>query len=275
VRLSIVALVPPSRGVRATLASNGISRVVTPSDDTFSETVLRRDPSVIAFTAPVDATGVFTIDLQPDMLLPFEGSGVDTTWQLSLPQAANPFNFDTISDVLVTIDYTALLDYGYQTEVLRQLNSNRTRSGELLLSLARDFPDQWYALNNPDPATVATAPRTATVTVDPRDIPGNIDPASLGTNNLAIRLFASGTVSNIPVTIGHAGYTATPTTDGTGTASTRRGGNWAANLESTPTTGDWTISFAPADGQDLFGSAGLDDIVLAISWSGQAPVWPA
>ena len=69
-----------------------------------------------------------TVDLQPDMLLPFEGSGVDTTWELMLPPAANPFDFRTISDVLLTIDYTALLDFDYQTQVIRRLNADRTRA---------------------------------------------------------------------------------------------------------------------------------------------------
>ena len=49
---------------------------------------LRRDPQTIAFTSPMNATGVFQVDLQPDMLLPFEGSGVDTTWDFSLPPAS-------------------------------------------------------------------------------------------------------------------------------------------------------------------------------------------
>ena len=44
------------------------------------------------------------------MMLPFEGNGVDTTWSLSLPPAANPFDFSSITDVMLTIDYTALAD---------------------------------------------------------------------------------------------------------------------------------------------------------------------
>jgi hypothetical protein len=33
--------------------------------------------------------------------------GVDTVWQLELPKAANPFNFNAIADVLLTIEYRA------------------------------------------------------------------------------------------------------------------------------------------------------------------------
>ena len=45
VRLSVVALVPPGRGIRATLASYGISRVITAGSGMFGEVMLRRDPS--------------------------------------------------------------------------------------------------------------------------------------------------------------------------------------------------------------------------------------
>ena len=44
VRTSVVALVPPDRGIRATLYSNGISRVTTGRDGTFEDIVVRHDP---------------------------------------------------------------------------------------------------------------------------------------------------------------------------------------------------------------------------------------
>jgi hypothetical protein len=286
-KLSVVALVPPSRGIRATLASTGISRVTTQTGAGFGEVILCRDPSVIGLTSPVDASGVFAVDLQPDMLLPFEGSGVDTTWELTLLPAANPFDFRTISDVLLTIDYTALSDFNYQTQVIYQLNAARDRTADLVFSLARDFPDQWYTLHNPDPAN--PGPRTATVTVRAVDFPPNLDPASpLLTDNIAIRLSGTRPLPRVQVTIGRTAgstsYTGTPITDENGTASTRRGGNWATQLKGLDPVGDWTLTFQPPPEQaaadhtlidTLFGPDGLDDIVLLIGWRGQAPAWPA
>ena len=99
VRTSLVALVPPDRGIRATLYSNGISRVTTGQDGTFQDIAVRHDPGVVALTSAVSASGVFDLDVQPDMLLPFESGGVDTTWELQLPPAANPFDFSSIVDV--------------------------------------------------------------------------------------------------------------------------------------------------------------------------------
>jgi hypothetical protein len=269
VRLSFVALVPPSRGVRATLSSSGISQVVTQSDGSFTSVMLRRDPCSIALTAPVNASGVVDLDLQPDMLLPFEGSGVVTTWQLSLPQAANPFDFSSISDVLLAIDYTALSDPGYRTQVVAELNTNRSRSSDRVFSMARDFPDQWYALNNPP----AGAARSVTLHMRDIDFPSGV--VNLSTTQLAARLSPragdSTPAGAILITLAHGGQRATASTDATGIVSTRRGVSWLPLTDGSP-VGDWTLSF-DAGADTLFDGQHLDDIVLIVGWSGDAPAW--
>ena len=150
VRTSVVALIPPIAGIRATLAASGISRVVG-GPDSFQGIVLRRDPERIAFTSPVNATGVFELDAQGELLMPFESMGVDTTWEFSMPRAANAFDYNAVADVLVTLEYTALQDDRYRTRVISTLD--RRVSAERLLSVANDLPDVWYALCNGDPAT--------------------------------------------------------------------------------------------------------------------------
>jgi hypothetical protein len=120
VSVSMVALIPPGRGIRATLTSSGISRVVVRAD-TFREPVVRRDTEVVALTSSVAATGVFELDAQSEMLLPFEGTGVDSSWELALPRAANPFDYRSIGDVLVTLEYTARADDDYRRQVVERL----------------------------------------------------------------------------------------------------------------------------------------------------------
>jgi hypothetical protein len=75
VRVSVVALIPPTRGICATLANHGISRVVVPGAlSGFETTIVRRDPQLIALTSPANSTGLFDLtDTQSGMLLPFEG----------------------------------------------------------------------------------------------------------------------------------------------------------------------------------------------------------
>ncbi|MEZ5477843.1 MAG: hypothetical protein R3E95_10290 [Thiolinea sp.] len=110
------------RGVRATLSSI-ISYVVTRNEaSTFKRTEIYRPFEMIAFTSPSNATGLFELQPENELLLPFETMGVDTTWELRLPKAANPFNFDSIADVIFTIDYTSLHGFDYQQQVIQELD---------------------------------------------------------------------------------------------------------------------------------------------------------
>jgi hypothetical protein len=74
VRVSVVALVPPSTGIRASLATTGLSRIVTAEDGLFQTIVVRRTPESVVLTAPPDATALFELEQQSDKLLPFEGT---------------------------------------------------------------------------------------------------------------------------------------------------------------------------------------------------------
>src|SRR5262249_14614112 len=106
VRASVVALIPPGPGLPAELSTIGLSRAV--AGDAFQPVAVAHGPQSVALSTPINATGLFEVDLQPEMRLPFEGIGVDTVWQFRLPKPANPFDFRTIADLLLTIDYTAL-----------------------------------------------------------------------------------------------------------------------------------------------------------------------
>ncbi len=61
--------------------------------------------------------------LTSEMLLPFEGLGVDTAWEFRMPRAANRFDYRTIADVLITIEYTALQDWLYREQVIQDLDT--------------------------------------------------------------------------------------------------------------------------------------------------------
>ena len=81
----------------------------------------------VALSSPSNATGLFVdLDSQPDMLLPFEDSGVDTNWELRMPRAANQADFRTIADILIRIDYTALDSPDYRQQIVQKLNARPT-----------------------------------------------------------------------------------------------------------------------------------------------------
>jgi hypothetical protein len=265
VRTSLVALVPPERGIRATLYSNGVSRVITGQGGTFGEVIVRHDPTTVALTSPINATGVFELDVQSELLLPFESSGVDTTWELRLPPAANPLDFSSIVDVLFTVEYTALSDDDYRRQVVTRLNADRDRGADRVFSLAQDFPDAWYDLNNPPDPTH----RQVSLSLREFDFPLGID--NLATAAVAVRLAGQDPLPDTNLTLRRGTVGGDALTAG-GIASTRRGAAAWVPLVGPSPAGDWQLGFT-ADADPLFASGALEDVVLVVSWAGRSPAW--
>ncbi|MDG4861680.1 hypothetical protein P8605_26435 [Streptomyces sp. T-3] len=135
-----------------------------------------------------------------------------------------------------------------------------------MFSLARDFPDQWYDLNNPaDPAT-----RAVTLALREPDFPLAL--TDLTTASVAVRLTGKEAVPPTTVSL-HRGTAGGEATTDDGIASTRRGNaaSWRALNGVTP-VGDWRLGFGP-EAKALFEAGGLDDILLVVGWRGQGPAW--
>lgn len=147
VKVDVIALTPPTDGIKATLTSSGTSRV-TIGGDLFQTIVARREPEMIALTGTRNATGMFEMQAENQFLNPFEGSGVDMLWEFKLRKEANLFNYHTIADVLITIDYTAFHDYNYQQQVIRQLPP--FHSADRPFSFRSELADQFYELGHPE-----------------------------------------------------------------------------------------------------------------------------
>ena len=163
VHVSTLALVPPSQGIHATLSNPGISRVMV--GPPFEEpSIIYRLPESIALSGAKNANGLFELRPEDPMLLPFEGSGVETTWQLDMPKGANSFDFGTIFDIYITIRYTALDEFGYRQEVLEKMERDEegfvSTQNIRYFSLRRDFVDQWYRFNHPVVAIEYVDPRS-------------------------------------------------------------------------------------------------------------------
>lgn len=146
VSLTAVALIPPVEGIHATLSNSGLSRVMVPPFD--QPRVIQRLPESIAVSAANNGTGLFELRLDDPILLPFEGSGVETTWTLEMPKGSNRFDYETLMDILFTVRYTAMEDLSYRDKVVKQLA--KTVTGSSSFGLRTTFPDEWYDLHNPD-----------------------------------------------------------------------------------------------------------------------------
>ncbi len=282
VRTSVIALIPPTQGIRATLTTGGISRVVI-GGDIFQSMVLRRDPQAVALSSPGNSTGLFELDPQSEMLMPFEGLGVDTTWEFRMPKAANLFDYNTIADVLLTIEYTALNSFTYRQQIIQQLETRL--SADLPFSLRNRFMDAWYDLNNaelvdePDQMVVRFITQSA-------DFPPNLE--NLKIQHVALYIARkSGTDFEMPIGLypreqnkntGRlgarvGGYAATVG----GLISTRRGnaGSWMAMINRTP-IGEWELALPNTqEVQARFKNEEIDDVLLVITYAAETPSWPS
>lgn len=277
VRTSVVALVPPNQGIRATLSNPGVSRVVI-GGDSFQTVRLTRDPESVALTSPSNATGVFELDAQPELLLPFELSGVDSIWNLEMPKAANPFDYRTIADVLVTIEYTALSNGEYRHKVIQQLDRSVVASRSF--SVRDQLPDQWYDLHNPQQAAT---PLGVQVHLATEDLPPNLD--TITTVHLVLYVVFSESGAQTPVrallTFRPTGKNPGPLTGeavstAEGIISTRIGNAaaWVPMLNGAP-FGTWRLAFPEtAQMRKLFDNEAIADVVFVVTYTGRTPEWP-
>jgi hypothetical protein len=276
VRVSVIALIPPTQGIRATLSSTGVSRVVV-GGDVFQTEVLRRDPETIALSAPQNATGLYELDAQTDMLLPFEGLGVDANWEFRMPRAANPFDYATIADVLVTIDYSALDSTDYRPQVLQTLA--RPLSADRPFSFRNQLADAWYDFHNPDQSA---APMSVLFSVTPDDFPPNLDDLRI---QQLVLYFSRKPGSNFEVDVRSLTFTKAGSTNAVGgeassidgIISTRSGsaGAWTTILGKPP-FGQFELALADTpDTRRWFRDDLVQDILFVITYTGRTPTWPA
>jgi Tc toxin complex TcA C-terminal TcB-binding domain len=279
VRTSLIALVPPMQGIRATLSTTGTSRVVI-GGNTFKEVVVQRGPETVALSSPAGATGLFDLDAQPEMLVPFEHIGVDATWQFSLPKPANPFDYGTIADILLTIDYTALANADYRAQVVEHLGS--TVHLERPFSFRNDLPDQWYDLHNSDQTAT---PMAITFRTGREDFTPHVD--ALAIEHVAL-YFAP--AADEPPTSWETDLRTTlafkpdrgtpfprqPAKPIRGVITTRSGvGNaqaWQA-LASKEPVGTWQLAL-PTGAKQIFEDEQIADIIFVITYQGELPAWP-
>ena len=229
----------------------------------------------------MNATGLFELDPQSEMLLPFETIGVDTIWELRMPKAANLFDYSTIADVLLTIEYTALDSVTYRQQVIQMLNPSM--SADRPFSIRNQFADQWYDLHNPDQTAT---PMTVRFTTRRADFPPNLDDLTI---QQVVLYFArvDGQAFEVPVEQFH--FTdqrtgsrvpeegkASGAESLDGIISTRRGNapNWTAVLGKNP-VGEWELVLPNTEEvKHHFKNEEIEDILFVITYAGQTPPWP-
>jgi hypothetical protein len=104
----------------------------------------------IATSRAQSDSGMFELNFRDERYLPFEGTGVISTWSIEMPKDCNAFDFDTISDVIIRLNYTArdggeLLRSAARRAVILPPQDNLLR----FFSARHEFPAGWHGLLHP------------------------------------------------------------------------------------------------------------------------------
>ncbi len=136
--------------------SNGI-----PTDDPRFRDSIGSLQSIATSSAQNDS-GLFELNFRDERYLPFEGAGAISLWHLQLPAAVRQFDYNTISDVIIHLKYTAR-DGGaalkanattsLNTTINNMLVSTRDTGLMRIFSGKHDLATEWYKFLHPANAT--------------------------------------------------------------------------------------------------------------------------
>jgi len=127
------------------------------NDDRFMSNVVPF--TSIATSSAQNDSGVFELSFRDERYLPFEGAGVISQWELQLNGRyvnsknklvdISQFDYDSISDVILTLRYTSIAESTLQSAVYTHLETYIANGPFLrLLSMKTDFPEAFYQLFN-------------------------------------------------------------------------------------------------------------------------------
>ena len=161
VALSMPSVVGPYTSVNCTLSllKSSMRKSPLPKDGAYARQGSEDDRFVdyigavqsIVTSGASNDSGMFETNLRDERFLPFEGAGAESTWKLELPKDYRAFDYDTISDVILHIRYTARqgVEPTRVKAALDDLFRQANQAGlTLLFSLRHDFPTEWAAFAN-------------------------------------------------------------------------------------------------------------------------------
>jgi hypothetical protein len=163
VSLTIPAVVGPYSNVNCTLTLlSNKTRITSTVGDAYPERLNSDDnrfvsnfvalQSIATSSAQNDA-GLFELNFRDERYLPFEGAGAISRWRIDLPKSDNAFDFETISDAILHIRYTAReggeVVRKAAREALQELAVGDGRVQARLFSLRHEYSSDWYRFFTP------------------------------------------------------------------------------------------------------------------------------
>jgi hypothetical protein len=114
--------------------------------------------TAIAVSSGQNDSGVFELNFRDERYIPFEGAGVISKWRLELPEQFRQFDYDTITDVIMQLRYTAVEGGDKLKKPAAESVQEYIKSVEQLsrqeglfaaFDLKHDFSNEWYKATQP------------------------------------------------------------------------------------------------------------------------------
>jgi hypothetical protein len=171
VSLSIPVVVGPYNSVNCTLTLlRDKTRVKSTPVDSYPERDGEEDDRFMTNWAPQQAiatstgqndSGLFELNFNDERYLPFEGAGAVSWWRLELDPDSNGFDFNTLSDVVLHVRYTAReggerLKSAAKAALAQAIGEEAAKPQARLFSLKHEFPTEWYQFIRTGTAAVGT-----------------------------------------------------------------------------------------------------------------------
>lgn len=167
VSISIPCVTGPYTSVNCTLTQHSSTirhantllagKYAREGDDTRFSDSFGTIQSIVTSSGQSDS-GLFEANMRDERYLPFEGHGAISMWRIELPKQFKSFDYDTISDVVLHLRYTAreggaLLKQKAALELQTALSEFIRSEGQQglaqVFSLRHEFSSEWYRFLNP------------------------------------------------------------------------------------------------------------------------------
>ena len=109
----------------------------------------------IATSSAQNDSGMFELNFRDERFLPFENTGAVSSWRLELPTEIRQFDYNTISDAILHVKYTAreggsvlkTAANGSLKERQNQIKQSLKKQGlHIVINLKHDMPNEWHLL---------------------------------------------------------------------------------------------------------------------------------
>ncbi len=161
VSITIPGIAGPYTTVAATLT---LTKSSLRTSDNYGTGSLQQEPSYIESIATSSAqndSGVFELNFRDERYMPFENKGVVSEWTLELSDIVRQFDFTSISDVIMHMQYTAkeagsLFGAAVKADFPNKLEAAFPAGNGLYyaVNLKHDLPNQWHELKTTGSATI-------------------------------------------------------------------------------------------------------------------------